>query len=140
MATTDSTLLTERQREVIELRHRGYTQREVAEQIGTTSSNVSAVERAAEENIEKACRTVEYAQTLTATKTFEIEAETDFRDAIEMVYVNGDEADIKIDYCRPELYAHLFGLLTDHLSDTKIHVDVKVGLTSDGDVIVFPDR
>lgn len=140
MATSDSTILTERQREVLELRNHGYTQREVAEEIGTTSSNVSAVERAAEENIEKAYRTVEYARTLSATESFEIEAETHFGDVIETVYEKGDEAKIKIDYCRPELYSHLYGLLNNYTSGNKVRVDVEVGLTSDGDVLVFPDH
>lgn len=140
MATTDTTLLTERQREVLELRNRGHTQQEVAEEIGTTSSNVSAVERAAEENIEKAYRTVEYARTLSATKTFQIDAETHFGDVIERVYDEGDEADITIDYCRPELYSHLYGPLNNHTSGNKVRVDLEVGLTSDGEVFVFPDH
>lgn len=140
MATTDSMILTARQVEVLELRHRGYTQQEVAEQIGTTSSNVSAIERAAEENIEKAHRTVEYARTLTAVTTCEIDAKTPFEDVIEMVYEAGDEANIKIKYCRPELYAHLYELLKNHANDNKIRIEVEIGLTNEGDVIVLPDH
>lgn len=138
MVTTDSTILTDRQKEVLELRNRGYTQREVADQIGTTSSNVSAVERAAEENIEKAHRTVEYVRTISAVTTFEIDAETHFGDVIEMAYKEGDEADIKVDYARPELYSHLYGLLNEHMSGNKIRVNVEVGLTDDGDVVIYP--
>ncbi|MGM0590756.1 MAG: sigma factor-like helix-turn-helix DNA-binding protein, partial [Halobacteriota archaeon] len=54
MVSAGSTTLTERQVEVLELREQGYTQREVADRLGTTDSNVSAIERAAEQNVEKA--------------------------------------------------------------------------------------
>lgn len=139
MVSPDETMLTERQKEVLELRNRGYTQQEVGDLIGTTSSNVSAVERAAEENIEKAYRTVEFARTLSATKTFAVEAETHFGDVIERVYEEGDAADIKVDYARPELYSHLYSQLTDQTSGSKIRSNIEVGLTSDGDVFVVPD-
>ena len=139
MSAADATVLTDRQVEVLQLREQGHTQREVAEMIGTTDSNVSAIERAAAENIEKAKRTLELVDTLSASASFEIAAGTHFGEIIETVYAKGDECDIKIEYCRPELYSHLYQLLEEHTSGNKVRRDVEIGLTHDGDVEVFPE-
>lgn len=139
MTAVDATILTERQVEVLQLRERGLTQREVADCLGTTDSNVSAIERAAAENIEKAKRTLDLVDTLAAAVTFEVGAGTHFGNLIETVYTHGDEADIKIDYCRPELYGHLYELLKSHTAGNKVRRNIEIGLTHDGDVHVFPE-
>lgn len=139
MVTAESTILTDRQIEVLELRERGHTQREVAEELGTTDSNVSAIERAAEQNVEKARRTLELVRTLRAPAQFTVSAGTYFDDAVDAVYERGDEAGIKIDYCRPELYAHLYGLLEENTDDNTLVEPVRIGLTEDGEVKAFTD-
>jgi len=140
MVETEGTILTDRQVEVLELRERGHTQREVAERLGTTGSNVSAVERAAETNVEKARRTLELVRTLRAPAQVTVAADTSFDDLIDRVYAAGDEAGIKIDYCRPELYAHLYGLLERYTDENRLTRSLTVGLTADGDVKVFTDE
>jgi Tfx family DNA-binding protein len=131
------TILTDRQLEVLELRERGHTQREVAARLGTTDSNVSAVERAAETNIEKARRTLELVRTVRAPVQFTVAAGTDFDVLVDRVYDRGDEAGVMISYCRPELYAHLYGLLEEDADDNELETSVTLGLTEDGDVKVF---
>jgi len=140
MVETEGTILTDRQVEVLELRERGHTQREVAERLGTTGSNVSAVERAAKTNVEKARRTLELVRTLRAPAQVTVAADTSFDDLIDRVYAAGDEAGIKIDYCRPELYAHLYGLLERYTDENRLTRSLTVGLTADGDVKVFTDE
>ena len=134
-----TTVLTERQGEGLELRERGHTQREVAEELGTTDSNVSAVERAAAANVEKARRTLELVRTLRAPVRFTVPAGTDFDGLVDRVYARGDEAGIKVAYCRPELYAHLYGLLEEEAGDNRLETSVEIGLTEDGDVNVFTE-
>lgn len=134
-----TTILTERQVEVLELRERGYTQREVAAELGTTGSNVSAVERAAEGNVEKARRTLELVRTLRAPTQFTAPVGTYFDDLVDRVYSHGDEAGIKIAYCRPELYAHLYGMLEAHTDENRLDTTVRVGLTEEGGVKVFTE-
>lgn len=138
MAEVDSTILTERQVEVLELRASGFTQQEVAERIGTTDSNVSAVERAATQNVEKAKQTLKLVETLSASITFDVTAGTQFGDVTEMVYAHGDACDIKVDYCRPELHGYLYELLAEYAAGNEVRRDVTIGLTHDGDVKVFP--
>lgn len=139
MAATDGTNLTERQLEVLELRERGYTQQEVADRLGTTDANVSAIERAAEDNVEKARQTLELVRTLRAPVQFSLPPETSFEELVDEVYNRGDEAGIKVRYCRPELYTHLYGQLENDTSQNALDRRATVGLTEDGEVKVFSE-
>jgi len=137
MTATEGTILTDRQVEVLELREEGHTQQEVADKLGTTASNVSAVERAAEENVEKARRTLELVQTLRAPVQFTVPAGTVFDDLVTAVYARGDEAGIKVAYCRPELYTHLYGMLEAITAANQLTEATTLGLTKDGEVKVY---
>ena len=139
MVAVDSTTLTERQVEVLELRERGHTQREVAERLGTTDSNVSAVERAAEQNVEKARRTLELIRTIRSPVQFSVPPGTSFDELVAAVYSRGDEAGVRVAYCRPELYAHLYGALEECTNRNELTERVEVGLTNDGEVRVFAE-
>ena len=137
MVATESTILTDRQVEVLELRDKGYTQREVAEELGTTDANVSAVERAAEDNVAKARRTLELVRTLRAPVRFTVPSGTSFDALVDEVYARGDDAGVKVVYCRPELYAHLYGMLETHSSQNHLDTSVEMGLTESGEAKVF---
>lgn len=54
MVSAEETTLTDKQLEMVELREEGLTQRKVAEVLVSTDSNVSAVKRAAQRNVEEA--------------------------------------------------------------------------------------
>jgi hypothetical protein len=140
MVSTDSTALTERQVEVLELREQGKTQREVADRLGTTDSNVSAIERAAERNVEKARRTLELVRTIRSPVRFPVSPGTSFDELVTDVYANGDEAGVKIAYCRPELYTHLYGALEGCTEQNELKERVVVGITNEGEVRVFTDE
>ena len=139
MVAVDSTILTDRQIEVLELRERGFTQQEVAEQSNTTGSNVSAIERAAEQNVEKARRTLELVRTIRSPVRFSISPGTSFDDLVASVYAHGDEAGIKIAYCRPELYAHLYGILEECAKQNELEAQVDIGISNEGEVRVFTE-
>ena len=136
MATDGETLLTDRQIEVLQLREEGLTQQAVADQLGTSASNVSAVERAATANIEKARRTLEQARMIRAPASIEASAGTPLDTLVEEVYEAGDAAGVRISFCEPELYGHLFSHLSEALEDGRLVADVEVGLTTDGDVTI----
>ena len=140
MVSATSTTLTERQVEVLELREAGHTQREVAEMLGTTDSNVSAIERAAEDNVEKARGTLELLRVVRSPVRFTVEEGTSFDELVDRVYERGEETGTKLAYCRPELYTHLFGRLEEYTTRNRLDAGVEIGLTRDGDVKVFaPD-
>jgi len=139
MVSTDSTTLTERQVEVLELREQGQTQQEVADRLGTTDSNISAIERAAEQNVEKARRTLELVRTIRSPVQFSVAPGTSFEDLVASVYAQGDEAGIKIAYCRPELYTHLYSVLKECSNQNEVKTAIDVGISTDGEVRVFTE-
>lgn len=129
--------LTQRQVEVLELRERGLTQQEVANRLGTTASNVSRVESAAERNIRKARRTLEVARLVRAPVAIEVAPGTPFDDLVDTVYERADDAGLKLEYCVPELYSHLYTHLEEVADGNEIRAPVEVGLTTDGQVDVY---
>jgi Tfx family DNA-binding protein len=139
VSSTASTTLTDRQVEVLELREQGHTQQEVADQLGTTDSNISAIERAAQQNIEKARRTLELVRTIRSPIQFSVSPKTTFDDLVASVYEHADEAGIKITYCRPELYTHLYGVLEECTNRNELETSIDVGITNQGEVRVFTE-
>ncbi len=139
MVEPERTFLTDRQVQVLELREEGHTQREVAEQIGTTDSNVSAVERAAHENVSKARRTLELARRIRSPGRITVEAGASFDDLVDRIYASGDETGVKIEYARPELYGRLYERLEAHTDRNVLETAVDVTITNHGDVTVDPD-
>jgi len=139
VSSTASTTLTDRQVEVLELREQGHTQQEVADQLGTTDSNISAIERAAEQNIEKARRTLELVRTIRSPIQFSVSLGTSFDDLVASVYSHADEAGVKIAYCRPELYTHLYGVLEECTNQNELKTTIDVGITNQGEVRVFTE-
>jgi Tfx family DNA-binding protein len=136
MPTAEGTVLTDRQVEVLELREQGYTQPEIAAQLGTTDANVSAIERAARENVEKARETLQLVESLQSPVQFTVPAGTEFETLVDEVYAQGDDADITIAHRRPELYAHLYEKLQSHSSQNQLRDATEVGITEDGEVTV----
>jgi Tfx family DNA-binding protein len=140
MTSTESTTLTERQVEVLELREKGQTQQEVADRLGTTDSNISAIERAAEQNIEKARRTLELVRTIRSPIQFSVSPGTSFDTLVASVYSHADEAGVKIAYCRPELYTHLYGVIEECTNQNELKTTIDVGITNEGEVRVFTEN
>ena len=140
MVSAESTTLTERQVEVLELREQGQTQQEVADQLGTTDSNISSIERAAERNVEKARRTLDLVRTIRSPIQFSVAPGTSFDDLVADVYTHGDEAGIKIAYCRPELYTHLYGVLEECSNENEMETPIDVGISNDGEVRVYTEE
>ena len=64
---TGDTSLTKRQMEIMRLRHEGYSQEEIASGLGTTKQNISAIEKMARKNVERAENTIKFIKTLNKT-------------------------------------------------------------------------
>ena len=132
------TFLTDRQREVLELRHRGCTQPEIADRFGTSVPNVSAIESRASENIAKAGRTIDLAHEIRVEHWVELDRGTHLREIVETVYQAGDEAGVKVPYSDPELSTYLHVRLDDRLDGRRLTAPLAVGLGPDGDVVTRP--
>ncbi|MFB6149246.1 MAG: Tfx family DNA-binding protein [Halobacteriales archaeon] len=134
----ESTFLTQRQVEILSLRGEGLTQETIADRLGTSVPNISSIEQSARRNIEKAERTVALARVLRSQVSFTAEAGTDLRNLVDTIYRRGDETDTRVDYTDPELSAHLHDQLEAHIEGRQLTTDIEIGLTADGDVLLFP--
>lgn len=136
--TASSTGLTARQIEVLSLRSDGMTQRDIGDRLETTPANISAVERAGRDNIQRAGETLTLAYRLESVYWFEVSAGTHLRDVIETVYNHGDSVDVKITYSHPELSGYFQVHLRDQLTERRLAEPVEVGITAEGGVIAEP--
>ncbi|MFB6300009.1 MAG: Tfx family DNA-binding protein [Halobacteriales archaeon] len=134
----ESTFLTQRQVEVLSLRGEGLTQETIADRLGTSVPNISSIERSAKRNIEKAEQTVALARILRSRVSFTVEAGTDLRNLVDTIYRRGDDTDTRVDYTDPELSAHLHDQLEAHIEGRQLTTDVEIGLTTEGEVLLFP--
>lgn len=131
------TFLTERQVTVLTARYDGETQQSIADKLGTTAANVSAIERAARRNLEKAARTLDLDAVLRATVRVHVEADADVRDVVERLYAVGDTADIHVPYSEPELFALLSEHVGHAIEGRRLTAPVDVGVTPDGNLEFF---
>ena len=134
-ADPDATFLTDRQVEVLSLRHEGLTQRDIADRLGTTVPNISAIERAARDNVDRARRTVDLAERIETDVWIEQDAGAHLRDVVDAIYAAGDEAGLKITFSDPELAAYLHVDLSDRLEGRRLTAPVEIGITPDGAVV-----
>lgn len=132
------TVLTDRQAEVLSLRGQGLTQREIADRFGTSIANVSAIERAARDNVDRARRTLTLARFVGAPVRFRVEAGSDLRDIVDRVYAEADAAGIHVTHTDPELSTHLQAHLDEWLGGRELTDDVDIGVTEDGEVVTHP--
>ncbi|MFB6361348.1 MAG: Tfx family DNA-binding protein [Halobacteriales archaeon] len=133
--SADETFLTERQVEILRFRTEGLTQREIADRLDTSVPNISAIERAARDNIDRARRTVDLADRIETDVWFRQPAGAHLRDVVDAIYTAGDDAGVKITFSDPELAAYLHVHLRDRLDGRRLTEPVEIGITQDGGVV-----
>lgn len=130
----DDVVLTQRQIEILVLRRQGLTQGDVAERLGTTSANVSIVEKSARDNVEKARRTVEFIESLSTHMLVEVEEGDDVQSVVGKVYDEADSHDVQIEYSKPEFYSKIHDEVREHLEGSRFSVSMTVGVTEKGGI------
>jgi len=134
------TALTERQTTVLRRRYAGETQQAIADDLGTTASNVSAIERAARDNVEQARRTLELDRTLRTPAQTTLEADMDIHGVVDAIYDLGDDAGIKVAYPLPELFTHVSEHLDHVLDGARLRSNVTVGIENEGEVVFYTEE
>ena len=88
--------LTKRQKWVLELRLKGYTQEKIADILKTSRANVSILEKRAYQNIKKAQNTLKEWDQLQAIVSIQIDENTDIMDIPGIIFDEADKAGIKV--------------------------------------------
>lgn len=131
--------LTEKQKKVLRMREEGKSQAQIANEMGTTRSNISAIENNARKNIEKSERTLELAEILKSQIKFTIEKPVDIYDIPRIVFKKGDEENIKINLTGPELLRKVKRKAEPVLQGKELKGGITVGISQDGEVRIEPE-
>lgn len=131
-----NTLLTRRQMEVLRLKTQGCSQTEIAKKLGTSRANISAIEKTALKNIQKAKRTLELVKTIEAPVHLRIKPNTDLNDAVRMIYVQADKEGIWMPHSFPSLANLIQSAAEDKIRGRRVLREFEVAITKDGDVVV----
>jgi len=128
-----SGLLTQRQIEVLRLRAQGYTQKRVAEQIGTTRENVVLIEGRARLNIERARATLDNLKHQGLAVSVEIPKGTHLVDIPRIVLNRANRAKIKLGANFTRIYEDIRFKAKDRVFGTQVAKPILVTVFPDGD-------
>ncbi len=132
-----ASLLTDRQKLILQYRRAGKTQQEVADILQTSRSNVSTIEKAAHENIRMAKETLEYLYMLDATLVCTLDAGGDItRDAF-LIYDAAKQFEIKVQYTTGALINRITSAVPEKLNGTLIREDINVYLNKTGILYIY---
>jgi Tfx family DNA-binding protein len=126
-------LLTERQIEVLRLRAQGFTQKRVAQQIGTSRENVVLLESRAKTNIERARATLDSLKHQGLSVSVEIPKGTHLVDIPRMILNRANRAKIKLGANFTRVYEDIRFKARNHVSGTRVSRPIIVTLFPDGD-------
>lgn len=136
MKVVDS-LLTERQLEVYVRRLRGEKLEEIARDLGTSKSNISAIEKKARRKIELAYNTVRLVEQIVDAQIITVHPGTDLYEIPGIIYRKGDEMGIKIRYSGPALIKMLVERCSHKLRNREVVRQIIIGIKEDGDLSMF---
>ena len=128
--------LTERQKEILRYRRAGYTQQQIADIVHTTKANVSLIEKAANENIQRAYETLEFMNTLDAVHLCTLEKGNDLIKAAEFVMLKADDHDIPVKYDLLDLCNKVKEKVPDSVRGRLLRADIEVYLRDDGEIFL----
>jgi len=133
-----SSILTERQWEVLRLREKGFSQRKIAEILGTTRSNVSILESRAAQNIERAKRTIDEWMTIQAPIVVTVPGGTDIFQIPGQIFEEADRQKLRLPLDSVELVVQLRTKAPRELKGRMILRDIQVFVSRDGEILVKP--
>jgi len=131
-------LFTKLQLQVLKLRSRGLSLREVAEKIGTTRQNIQVAEKRARNNVRVAEETILIYTLITAPLKVKIEAGTHLVDIPKIVIEKADEAGVKVRADFTLIYKLLHFKTQECIQGPRLVKPVLILVTSRGDVEIFP--
>ncbi|MEM2924864.1 MAG: Tfx family DNA-binding protein [Methanocellales archaeon] len=134
MKTTRS-FLTEEQKKVLKLRDEGYTQREIAQMLGTSRANISIIEKRARLNLEKAKATIKEYSILLAPVRVKIKKGMDVINVPKLIFKHADKRGIKVRLNSLDLIARINAEKKDKIENRIILEDFEVYIAKNGDVI-----
>jgi Tfx family DNA-binding protein len=127
-------VLTHRQATVLALRANEVRQRDIAELFDTSRANISNIERDARNNVEKARKTVAFAESLTAPVHIDIQSGTEIYDIPPIVYDACDEVGVEVNYGASNLLQLISQTIGSAIEDEVVRTAIRIDVSKDGTV------
>lgn len=127
-------VLTRRQAEVLALRHKGLSQNEIADRLGTSRANISSIESSARSNVRQARNTVAFADRLEAPVQVTIEPGTELYTVPELIYEACDEAGVKVDHSASEVMRLLSDATQGAVTGRTVRTELQITVSNDGEI------
>lgn len=131
-----SSLLTDRQKIVLQYRRDGKTQQEIADILQTSRSNISTIEKAAHENIRMAKEALAFMYSLEATLLCTLDAGGDLNQDAFLIYKAAQQFEIKVQYTAGALINRITSSVPEKLHGTHIREDIRVYLNETGIIYI----
>ncbi len=131
-------LFTKLQLQVLKLRSKGLSLREVAEKIGTTRQNIQVAEKRARNNIRLAEETLLIYKLITSPLKIRIDAGTHLVDIPRIVIGKADESGVKVRADFTLIYKLLHFKAQECIQGPRLIKPVLIIVTTRGDVEIIP--
>jgi len=128
--------LTKRQLEVLQMRHQGLSQQDVADRLGTTRSNISILEKRAHQNIARAQRTVQQWMMIRAPISLFVKGGTDVFDIPRMIFAAADEMGIRLHVTSMDILVQLRRNAPRLFHKRVLGRDVRIYMKENGETMV----
>lgn len=136
MEESCKSFLTHRQLEVLQMRHQGLSQQDVADRLGTTRSNISILEKRAHQNIARAERTVQQWMMIRAPVSLFAKAGTDVFELPRMIFAAADEKGIRLPLTSMDILVRLRQRAPNLFSRRALGKDARIYVNEQGEVLV----
>ena len=130
------TFLTERQIKVMLMRHKGHSQQEIADILGTTRSNISILEKRANQNIDRARNTLHLWMTIQAPIFLKVTRGTDVFDIPAMIFAAADEKSVQLPVTSLDIIDRLRKEAPELFKKRALLKDIEIYATEEGELIV----
>lgn len=129
-------LLTDRQKVVLQYRKAGLTQQEIADELHTTRSNISLIEKSANDNIVLAREALEFVYSLEAKLVCTLSAGAELTNEIFIIYKAAQPLGIKVQFTAGALINYVLISSPNKINGTLIKEDINVYLNDSGIIFV----
>lgn len=137
MINTENTHFTKKQLEVLKKRKMGKSISEIAEDTGTSKSNVSHILESAEKNIEKAENTLKIAKTINWPIKIEFEVGTNLFDISEKIFEKANDEGVKLNLTGPDLLKTLAEKAGTKIKNRRIQTKISIVINREGKIEII---
>lgn len=130
------THLTDKQIRVLKFRARGSSQVEIARRFGTSRANISATEKKALKNIQRARNTLKLVKMLEAPIWVSVKPDEDLSDIVKTVYKKADSKGIHISQNFPALANLIQEEAKEKIKGRLVLQELEIAITKEGEVLV----